>query len=543
MASQNMLIGAKPLVAQFVKRHFPDEGWYFEILWAALGDRLASMDSCKAGTAGHPLNLGGLSFAGDGAVPVQKSLEVIRILADAIPVFGSVPPGEEVVRNFIAEKAAILRSERPVLDALAKLLVEMLGSGETAAARIRIDFLPRCVMVRNPGSGQTTQHGLSSPWRLLAYLCCHIGRDVHWACGLEVFPEWQKAEGRPGRQSFSEHRSRLTALLKDISPDRWPLAELGYGAGLLTRIERCRFESNVFDAKAMSHEATVLFHGGKFAQAKEKAQEALKVWEASQEAFQTFLACLNALDFGKLPVQFLKDVLRQVHLRATVLRGVLGRAERLDDDVLRETGELLGSWHAEMSQLVRTERQLADWLKVETDTPSEFTPAHALIDSIERLRSTTDACLKARLQQDIVGSAIYQAAKRRSSARLREVRRKLYERNEEDVSQDQDVLFLAHITEGARVASVNPRKIESFLASMMTHDVLAEWYFREHGVNASDQRELRKLWYAREKLFLVEQVRPSVEDLARVMGCPEARVRELLDLDRLCDTVDHVAED
>ena len=543
MVRQNLLVGAKPLLARFVHEHFPDEERYFDVLWAALGGRLASIGSYEVGTAGHLVNLGGLPFVGEEAVPVQKSLEVIRILAGAIPAFGSAHPEEEMVRNYIVDKAQILRSEVPVLDALAKLLVEILGSGEPVAARIRIDFLPRCVMVRNSRTGQTTQQGHSSPWRLLEYLCCHMGKGVHWACGLAVFPEWQKADGRPGRQSFSEHRSRLNALLKDLSPDRWPLAELQYGAGPYTRLENCRFDSNVFDVKTVSHEATVLFYDGKVMEAANKAQEAISIWEASQEAFQTLLACLTALDLGKLPEEFLKHVLRQVRSRATVLRGALACVERLDEGSPGEIGELLGSWSTEMAQIVRAEKQLTDWLKVETDMPSEFTPAHALIDKIEWLRTTSDERLRTRLWQEIVESDAYRDAKRRSLAMLWRRNRDAYKRNEEDLSQDQDALFYEHVMEGGGVAAVDPRKLENFIASVMTHKVMEQWAYVEHNVSPSEQRELRRLKKARMRLLCVEQAHPSAEDLAEAMGCQPSRVQELQDLERLCNPVDQEVED
>jgi len=543
MVRQNLFVGAKPLLARFVQEHFPDEERYFDVLWAALGDRLVSLGSCEAGNAGHPVQLGGLSFVGDEAVPVQKSLEVIRILAGAIPAFGRAHPEAEMVRNYVIDKAQILRSEAPVLDALAKLVVEILGSGEPVAARIRIDFLPRGVMVRDPRTGQTTQQGHSSPWRLLEYLCCRMGKEVHWACGLVIFPEWQKADGRPGRQSFSEHRSRLNALLKDLSPDRWPLAELQYGAGPYTRLESCRFESNVFDVKAVSHEATVLFYDGKFMEAANKAQKAIGIWEASQEAFETLLACLTVLDFGKLPEEFLKHVLRQVRSRVTVLRGALACAERLDEDTLGAIGELLGSWSTEMAQIVRAEKQLTDWLKVETDMPSEYTPAHALIDKIERLRATSDKRLGTRLWQEIVESGVYRNAKRRSLAMLWRRNSDAYKRNEEDLSQDHDALFYEHVMEGGGVAAVDPRKLENFIASVMTHKVMEQWAYVEHNVNPSEQRELRRLKKARMRLLCVEQARPSAEDLANAMGCQASRVRQLQDLERLCDPVDQDVED
>jgi len=541
MAGENLLTRARPLVAQFIARHFPEEGRYFEILWAALGDRLAAMDIPQAGTGGHRLNLGGLPFAGEGAVPVQKSLEVIRILADAIPAFDNACSEKDVIRNYIAEKAQLLRSERPVLDALANLLFEMLDSSQAPSARIRIDFLPQCVTTRNPGSGGTTRHGHSNPRRLLEYLCCRMGEDVHWVCGFEIFPEWRKDKGRPGRQSFAEHRSRLNTLLKANSPDHWPLAEMKFGEGPFTQLEQCRFESNIFDAKVMLREARVLFHDKKPVEAADKAKEALDIWEANHEAFQLFLACLSNLDLGKLSEGILRHVLKRVCSRATVLRGVLSLTEHLDYDSLRGADGLLGSWHAEMSQLVRSEKQLADWLRVGMEAPAEYTPAHALIDSIERLRSTTDKQLQNRLWQDITGSAIYQAAKKRSMARLRG--REEYERHKRDLPQEQDFIFYERVSGESGLASVDPRKIEGYLANIMTYEVITQWVFIEHNVNASDQRALRDLWNARKKLSGVEGVRPSVEALAKVMRCSEPRVRALLNLDHLFNFVDYPEED
>jgi hypothetical protein len=541
MADENLLTRAKPLVAQFIARHFPEEGQYFEILWAALGDRLAAMDIPQAGTRGHRLNLGGLSFAGEGAVPVQKSLEVISILANAIPAFDNVRSEKGVVRNYIAGKAQLLRSERTVLDALADLLFEMLDSGHAPSARLRIDFLPQCVTTKSPGSGETKRHGHSNPWRLLEYLCCRMGKDVHWVCGFEIFPEWRKDKGRPGRQSFAEHRSRLSALLRDTSPDHWPLAEMKFGEGPFTQLEQCRFESNIFDAKVMLREAMVLLHDKKLVEAAGKAQEALGIWEAHHEAFQLFLACLGNLDLGKLSEDILRHVLKRVSSRAAVLRGALGLAEHLDYDSLQGADGLLGAWHAEMSQLVRSKKQLADHLKVGTEVPAEYTPAHALIDSIERLRSTTDTQLRNRLWRDITGSEIYQAAKKRSMARLRG--REEYERHKRDLPQEQDFIFYEHVSGESGLASVDPRKIEVYLADIMTYAVITQWVFIEHNVNASDQRALRDLWNARKKLSGIEGVRPSVEALATVMRCTEPRVRALLNLERLFNFVDYPEED
>jgi hypothetical protein len=540
MAGQNPLLRAKPLVAQFIACHFPEEGRYFEILWAALGDRLAAMDIPQAGTGGHRLNLGGLSFAGEGAVPVQKSLEVLRLLADAIPAFDNARSERDVVRNYIAEKAQLLRSERTVLDALANLLFEMLDSGQSSSARVRIDFLPQCVTTRNPGSGETTRHGHSNPWRLLEYLCCRMGKDVLWVCGFEIFPEWQKSKGRPGRQSFAEHRSRLNALLRENSPDHWPLAEVKFGEGPFTQIGNCRFESNIFDAKVVSREAIVLFENKKLMDAADKAQGALDIWEAHHEAFQLFLACLNNLDLGKLPEGILRNVLKRVCSRAAILRGALGLAEHLDYDSLRGAGGLLGSWHAEMSQLVRSEKQLAEWLRVGMEAPAEHTPAHELINSIERLRFAADEQQRNRLWQYITGSEIYRAAKRISTTTLHE--REEYERHKGNLPQDQDVLFYEHIAAVGGVALVNPAKLESYLASVLTYEVITHWGVIDHNVNASEQRALRGLWKARRDLASVEGVRPTVEALAAAMKQSVPRVRALLDLERLFNLVDYPEE-
>lgn len=537
MVNKSQLVEAKPAIARFIRQHFPNEIRYFEPFWTGVLVWLNSADHRKFK---HLINFGVLGLVDDAVTPAQKSLETIEILANAIPAFGGSRPPEEVIRNYILEKAKKLRTEEHVLTALVGLIMGILDSEENADVRTRIDFLPQCVKIQNPRTSQTSRHGHSNPWKLMEYLCYQVHKETHWLCGFVVFPEWiKKTDSRACQQSFMEHRARLKDYLKELSVDHWPLAKIEHGAGPYTRLDDCRFESNVFEAQPICLEAKVLLYDGKYQEALNKAQEAITIWDGCDEAFTIVLACLAATGLEKIPEDFLRDILRRVKSRANVLRDALEYVgmDHSNEKAIQGAKNLLGSWRVELSQIIRAKKQLADRLKTEMDTPEEYTPAHAFIDKIESFRIAPDKDTKNCLWEEITESVIYKDAKVKCLAILGKRNQDLFQRNKDDVDSELDSLFCEHITTVGGMNSTTPRKLQEYTATIMANEILSHWTRIEKGLTSSDERALRELRAARRKLHLIQEIQPSVEDLGKMMDAPPQRVQLLLDMERLSNPV------
>jgi hypothetical protein len=150
MASQTLIIDAKPAIRAFVEKHFPEEVRYFEPFWAAVLPFLASGDMLSVRTtmsAG-----GGLQLASGHLQHIENSLTVIDVIARVISDLCKSGFRDETVPVKVHQYAQNRLKSQSLLKATIDLVREIVKRPSSTSDEPRYH-----VLKRNPRAGQRVE--------------------------------------------------------------------------------------------------------------------------------------------------------------------------------------------------------------------------------------------------------------------------------------------------------------------------------------------------------------------------------------------------